>query len=227
MQVIAHRGANEALENRWSAFELAIAAGSVRIELDVQTTADGELAIIHDEDLHRTAGTNQCISQLTRSQISKLKLSNGEPIPFLDDVIKKLLPHVELNIELKGNDVYQAEQTAQLVKKLGDPSRIIISSFHLVPLEYLAEEHPELTRACLWGRWWGWPYFAHFAPPVFMQRARSSIIHPCTSFVTAGMMDQAKSRGWTVYAYAEFNGEEADRRRLVDAENIRSRRSLH
>ena len=53
--IVAHRGASgRAPENTMEAFRLGIEAGADAIELDVHLTADGQLAVIHDETLDRT-----------------------------------------------------------------------------------------------------------------------------------------------------------------------------
>ena len=77
MKVVAHRGAcTEALENSWEAFRKAVELGADRIELDVHLTADNHIAILHDEDLRRTAGLDKTLRQLTRKEIAaSVKLS--------------------------------------------------------------------------------------------------------------------------------------------------------
>jgi glycerophosphoryl diester phosphodiesterase len=207
MLVIGHRGSPlEALENSWAAFERAIEVGCERIELDVQRTKDGHLAVVHDESLLRTAGVDLEIADLDRSEIAKIKLNNGEPIPFIDEVVERLLPRVELNIEIKGDSAEDAELVAQLVKASGRTEKVIVSSFRRTPLEYLASEHPDLTLACLWGPEATWPYFAHYNPLVFMNLCRAKILHPWVGYVNEEVMDQAKNRGWKVYPYAGYLG---------------------
>ena len=52
----AHRGASGyAPENTMQAFEKAVEMEADGIELDVQLTKDGELVIIHDEQIDRTS----------------------------------------------------------------------------------------------------------------------------------------------------------------------------
>ena len=104
MLVIAHRGANrEALENSWSAFDLAVQGGASRIELDVQLSKDGHAVVLHDDQMERTTGVRRLISESTRSELQRIRLTNGEPIPFLDEVVSRLLPLIELNIETVRN----------------------------------------------------------------------------------------------------------------------------
>ena len=215
MLVIAHRGANrEAIENSWSAFDKAIAGGSQRIELDVQMTADGEAVIMHDDTLERTCGVDVSVASLTRAQLEAIKLLNGEQIPFLDDVLTKLLPLIELNVEIKDHTDRAAAEVARLLKKSNFLNRVVISSFYPAPLSYLANTNQDLQLACLWGDVVTWPHFAAFSPPVFMQSCRAKIFHPWTNFLTFEVMEQARVRGWKVYPYTSYMGEESDRESL-------------
>lgn len=213
MLVIAHRGANkEALENSWSAFELAIACGAARIELDVQLSRDGHAVVLHDDELLRTLGVPGRISTSDRRDLAKLKLRNGEPLPFLDQVIERLLPRIELNIEIKGPSEALAAEVARLV----DPDRrrdaVIVSSFCAEPLLWLRRHNPDIQRACLWSAdTFQWPLFATLAPQVFLDRIGTKILHPHMGLVTENLMDQARARGWTVFAWAPMVGEERDR----------------
>ena len=216
MLVIAHRGANkEGLENSWDAFAKAIGAGATRIELDVQLSKDGHAVIMHDDELAKTAGLHQHISQLDRADLEQIKLLNGEPIPFLDQVIERLLPVIELNIEIKGSSEKLAAVVANLVAKHPRRERVIVSCFQAEPLVWLRRHAPEVQRACLWASdSFSWPFFATMAPTVFLEVAGTNILHPHTSLVDANLMDQAEARKWRVYAWAEMIGEDHDREGL-------------
>ena len=55
LQISAHRGnASSAPENTLAAFKNALQAGTHVIEVDVRTTNDGVLMIMHDANLERT-----------------------------------------------------------------------------------------------------------------------------------------------------------------------------
>lgn len=58
MRILAHRGAPApgTLENSVAAVSAALAAGADGVELDLRLTADGVLAVCHDQDLRRVAG---------------------------------------------------------------------------------------------------------------------------------------------------------------------------
>ena len=65
----AHRGfSGQFPENTMLAFEKAVEAGADGIELDVQFSKDGELVIMHDETLNRTAGVDGFVKDYTLEQ---------------------------------------------------------------------------------------------------------------------------------------------------------------
>ena len=69
--IYAHRGASlDAPENTMAAFELAAQYGADGIELDVVLTKDGEVVVIHDDDVDRT-------SVITSYSIHYTKLYEG------------------------------------------------------------------------------------------------------------------------------------------------------
>ena len=55
--VVGHRGAAaHAPENTFPSYQRAVEMGADAIEIDVHLTADGQLAVIHDDTLERTTG---------------------------------------------------------------------------------------------------------------------------------------------------------------------------
>lgn len=216
MLVIAHRGANrEALENSWTAFEKAIEGGAHRIELDARLIADRDVAICHDDDLNRVAGVSGRISQLPRGELARVQLPNGDSLPFLDEVLERLLPRIELNIELKGDDPKLAERVCQEIDRQDPPNRVIVSCFEAPPLAWIRDHAPHIERACLTGgQHFTWPFFSHLSPLVFLELCATPILHPHVKQVNENLMDQAKARGWTIYPWVDMQGEEDDREGL-------------
>ena len=81
----AHRGlhGNGVPENSMQAFRLAL-EGGYGIELDIHLMADGELAVIHDPSLKRTAGADVHIEDLTAADLDAYTLEGTqERIPCL------------------------------------------------------------------------------------------------------------------------------------------------
>lgn len=100
--VVAHRGASRrALENTLSAFSLSLADRADMIEFDVRLSADGEPVVIHDRRTGRTARENVTVARCGAARLRKVRLRNGEPVPFLPEVLDLVRGAVPINIEVK------------------------------------------------------------------------------------------------------------------------------
>jgi len=111
MKIIAHRGFSGLYpENTMLAFEKALEAGADGIELDIHLSKDGEVMIIHDEALKRTAGHPGAVSDYKRSELEKISAGKTQndsfgftPIPSLEEYLSFMAQHKDkfTNIELK------------------------------------------------------------------------------------------------------------------------------
>jgi len=100
--VAAHRGKTErALENSLAAFSRSVADDADMIEFDVRLSADGIPVVIHDERTGRTARENLWVARCSEARLRKVRLKNGEPLPFLGDVLDVVGGKVPVNIEVK------------------------------------------------------------------------------------------------------------------------------
>ena len=100
----AHRGlyGNGVPENSMEAFRLALENG-YGIELDVHLMKDGNLAVIHDSSLKRTAGVDVNIEDLTTDQLKDYYLEGTqEHIPEFRQVLELFDGKAPLIIELKA-----------------------------------------------------------------------------------------------------------------------------
>ena len=129
-KVFAHRGASQyAPENTLEAFRLAMEQGAEGIELDVHLSADGELVVIHDEELERTTNGQGLVKDHTLAQLQALRADNHMPgfeaarIPALRQVLELVRPSsMQVNIELKTGILWYEgieKKTLKLVKELG------------------------------------------------------------------------------------------------------------
>ncbi len=145
--VIAHRGGSLLFpENSMEAYKKSAELGVNAVECDVHLTRDNKLVIMHDENLKRITGIDKNISELTYNEISRIKLSNGENIPSLEDVMHNV--DITLIIELKGKDVANALsklfiKKPELIKKCA-----VISFFHEAILE-IKEHFQEIVTGAL------------------------------------------------------------------------------
>lgn len=108
--ITAHRGdSKHAPENTLAAIKLAVENEADIVEIDVRQTKDGELILMHDENLKRTTGVNKKVGELTLSEIKEIDIGSyfseayaGERIPTLDEVLTYAVEEdIFLNIEIK------------------------------------------------------------------------------------------------------------------------------
>ncbi len=100
---VAHRGASSrALENSPSAFSLAVDDEADMIEFDVRLSSDGEPVVMHDARTGRTARENLRVASSSAAALRRVRLKNGEPMPFLADVLAIVRGRVPVNIEVKS-----------------------------------------------------------------------------------------------------------------------------
>ncbi|GAB4023928.1 glycerophosphodiester phosphodiesterase [Spirosoma koreense] len=96
--VSAHRGSSEtAPENTLATFRAVLALQVDYIEIDVRTTKDGQLVILHDGSLNRTTNGAGPVNAQPLSELNKLSAGKGFPdsfqqerIPTLEDVCRLL-----------------------------------------------------------------------------------------------------------------------------------------
>lgn len=138
--ILGHRGASaHAPENTLAAFRLACAQGADGIELDVKLSADGAMVVIHDQTVDRTTGGSGKVNSLKLEEIKRLDAGSffspafkGEPIPTLEEVFAAVGQDLLINVELTNyaslGDALP-ELAADLIRRMGLESKVIISSF--------------------------------------------------------------------------------------------------
>ena len=86
-QVVAHRGASEAIaEHTLAAYLEALDAGAEGLECDVRLTADGHLVCLHDRDLRRTGSKRGLVSTMALDELDELEFASWKnPWADLDD----------------------------------------------------------------------------------------------------------------------------------------------
>jgi glycerophosphoryl diester phosphodiesterase len=148
----AHRGlhGNGLPENSMAAFRAALDHG-YGIELDIHLMKDGELAVIHDSSLKRTAGADICIEDLTAAQLSDYRLENTEEkIPLFREVLELFQEKTPLIVELKehgGNAATLCEAACKLLNQYR--CTYCIESFDPRCIIWLKRNRPEIIRGQL------------------------------------------------------------------------------
>jgi glycerophosphoryl diester phosphodiesterase len=117
--VIAHRGNHIAApENTLKAFENAIAIGADYIEIDLRTTKDSQLVIMHDGTIDRMTNGKGRIRDFTLKELSNFQVEEkSRPefgkfnIPQFEEVLKLVKNKINIYLDFKDADVIKTYQT--------------------------------------------------------------------------------------------------------------------
>ena len=148
----AHRGLHGEgkPENSIAAFRAAL-EGGYGIEFDVHLMKDGNLAVIHDASLKRTAGVDVRIEDLTIEDLPKYFLEGTqEYIPTFRQVLELYSGRAPLIIELKPERGNVAQLSMAVCDALeGYSGPFCIESFDPRCVRWLRQNRPDLIRGQL------------------------------------------------------------------------------
>lgn len=151
---IAHRGLHNIKEgvpeNSLSAFRRAVENGFA-IENDIHLTADGEVVVFHDDDLHRMCGVDGKIEEKTLAELKALALAGtDEKIPTLAECLDVIGGKVPLLIEFKatsGSPRALCEAANKVLE--GYDGKYFIQSFYPPVLYWYRKNRKEICRGQL------------------------------------------------------------------------------
>ena len=157
--VTAHRGSSlKAPENTLSALRQAVADGADYAEIDVQTTADGVVVLMHDADLMRVASVNRKIQDIPYHEIRKIDIGSwfdpdfkNERPATLEEAITFARDRINLNIELKYNrpDPELAGKVGNIVRRNDFAEACVISSLDYQELRKAKRSFPEIKAGLI------------------------------------------------------------------------------
>ena len=187
-KVWAHRGASGYRpENTMEAFELAILQGADGIELDVHTSADGELIVIHDETVDRVTDGTGLVGEKTLKELKELKVSTkAEPkgiyrIPTLLDVLDLMRStDMMVNIELKNSICLypgMEEKVLKAVREMKMEEQLIYSSFNHYSLLQLKQLDKNVQTGILFSDGW-------VNPAMYAKNLGIDAVHPAVYHLT-------------------------------------------
>jgi len=121
--VAAHRGAhNGNFENSIASTTKAIKIGVDIIEVDVRTTKDGHIILMHDSSIDRTTTGTGKVEDLTLTQIRTYKLKapygrvSKETVPTFEEFLKVIKGKILVDIDMKTDN---AKGVVEVVLKTG------------------------------------------------------------------------------------------------------------
>jgi glycerophosphoryl diester phosphodiesterase len=192
-KIMGHRGAPaDEPENTLRSFARALAVGVAAVELDVQLTKDGRLAVIHDETLDRTTNGQGRVKDFTLGELKRLDAGRGEPIPSLEEVFDLVQGKGHLVVELKQPEAGGALLDFFRERRAFELATVI--SFWHPAVKALKEAEPRLTTGVLMV---GCP-----ADPVGLARAADAdALILQYAYVTPDLVAAAHNHGLLVYVW--------------------------
>jgi glycerophosphoryl diester phosphodiesterase len=129
--VVCHRGDHtHAPENTVKACENAIKAGADYVEIDLRTTVDSQLVIMHDATVNRMTNGTGLIKDMHYDSLSKLSVKDkthpewGEhPIPTFSQVLELCKDKIYIYLDFKNADPGAAYR---LIQKYGMEKQVVV-----------------------------------------------------------------------------------------------------
>jgi len=123
--VIAHRGDHvQHAENSIAAIESAAAIGADYAELDVRTTKDGKLVLMHDKTVDRTTDGHGEVKNMTGDQITHLTFKDyGGTVPTFDEALDAAKGKIQIYLDWKNAS---PEAIFQILEKHGMVDQVVV-----------------------------------------------------------------------------------------------------
>lgn len=152
---IAHRAFHDIAKGRPENSRAAIRAAIERgygVEIDLQSSKDGQAMVFHDYDLARLAQGKGAIRLVDAQTLRKMPLLGGdEGIPTFSEVLDLVAGQVPLLVEIKDQDGAMGPRTGELEEAAardlkGYDGDVAVMSFNPHSVAAFAKHHPDLPR---------------------------------------------------------------------------------
>jgi glycerophosphoryl diester phosphodiesterase len=126
--VIAHRGSHLIKpENSIAAIEEAIDLGADYVEIDLRTTRDGHLVLIHNETIDHTTNGKGRIQDLNLDEVENLTLNAKDGhlyrLPSFKEALRVCKNRINIYLDFKQADVAQAYEE---IKSAGMEKQVLV-----------------------------------------------------------------------------------------------------
>lgn len=161
--VIAHQGGDGLFpSNTLYAFQEAAKLGVDVLELDIHSSKDGELVVIHDDTVDRTTNGTGNVSDLTLAELKELDAGydwsperkgesfpyrdKGITIPTLEEVFQEF-PDYRINVEIKQDTPSIAQSLCDLIQKHEKQEQVLVVSFSDAAMNEFRTSCPDVVTA--------------------------------------------------------------------------------
>jgi glycerophosphoryl diester phosphodiesterase len=160
--VIAHRGGRSlGPESTLYTYRKAVKLGVDVLEMDVRSTRDGQLIILHDETVARTTNATGPVENYSLVDLKKLDAAHrwspdngqtfpqrnkGIKIPTLDEVFNAF-PQTRINLEIKDARSSTIESLCRLVRDHQMTEKVMVASFDADSLKEFRSLCPQVATS--------------------------------------------------------------------------------
>jgi glycerophosphoryl diester phosphodiesterase len=160
--VIAHQGGEELRpSNTMIAYQHAVDLGVDVLEMDLHSTGDGVLVLMHDATVDRTTDGSGAIKEMNLAEIKRLDAGHywtaddgatypyrgqGITVPTLEEVFTAF-PDMLMNIEIKQQEPSIVEAFCQQLIEYDMGDKVLIPSFHPETMTEFREKCPGVATA--------------------------------------------------------------------------------
>ncbi len=160
--VLAHRGWRGYYpENTMLAFQKAAEMPIDGLEIDIHSTVDGELVVIHDATVDRTTNGTGAVNSFTLAELKQLDAGyrwtnddgktfpfrgQGVTIPTLAEVFEAF-PRLWINVDIKQSEPSIVKPFADLIRQYRLEDHLFAGSFNGQTVQKFRQELPQVAKA--------------------------------------------------------------------------------
>ncbi|MBN1643091.1 MAG: hypothetical protein JXA09_17795 [Anaerolineae bacterium] len=217
---IGHRGARaHAPDNTLLSFRRAVELGADMVELDVQCTADEQLAVVHDARLTDANGRVWPVSVSTLADLQRIDLGAGQRVPALDEVLA-LCKDEQIGAYIEVKDGAAVPGIVRCLDKAEWADACLIGSFRPEWVAATRALEPRLCTSVLFSS-------VDVDPVALAGSVGATYVHPCwerfdqpSALLTREWVDRVHAAGLGIIAWHEERPAEIEGLRRVGIEGI-------
>ena len=160
--VIAHQGGDGIWPgDTMFAFEKSVELGVDVLEMDAHITKDGQIVLMHDEEVDRTTNGIGLIEEMTLAELKELDAAygwsndEGKTFPYRGQAIRvptlrelfEKCPQMRYVIEIKLTQNPIESPLCELIRDHGMEDRVLVASFHDQAMQNFRAACPEVATS--------------------------------------------------------------------------------
>lgn len=199
--ICAHRGNhNIHPENSMASVNAAITNSIGMIEIDVRTSKDGELVLMHDKTIDRTTNGSGNVSDFKLKELKEFKLYDGsgvltnERIPTLKEVLA--IARGKLYIDLDIHNKAPFEKVYAVIKQYGMVKQVLFYSKEVAVINSIISKDADVLAM---------PNISNESDFNTYKDSGVKVVHYTDGSFNENLVDKAKGQGWYILKNAYVN----------------------